>query len=70
MFAKQNKVIDFSSYAGKVPPQCVEAEETILGGILLDPNAIARVRDELKPHHFYIGTHSSIYQSLLKQIEQ
>ena len=70
MFAKQNKVIDFSSYAGKVPPQCVEAEETILGGILLDPNAIARVRDELKPHHFYIGTHSSIYQAMLKLNEQ
>ena len=66
MYAKQNKVIDFSSYTSKVPPQCVEAEEAILGGILLDPGAIARVRDELKPHHFYIGAHSSIYQAMLK----
>ena len=70
MYAKQNKVIDFSSYAGKVPPQCVEAEEAILGGILLDPGAITRVCDELKPHHFYIGAHASIYQAMLKLNEQ
>ncbi|MEM7555210.1 MAG: replicative DNA helicase [Cyanobacteria bacterium P01_A01_bin.84] len=70
MFAKKNKVIDFSSYSGKVPPQCIEAEETILGGILLDPNAIARVRDQLKPYHFYIGAHSRIYQAMLKLNEQ
>ncbi|MGB3756515.1 MAG: replicative DNA helicase [Rivularia sp. (in: cyanobacteria)] len=70
MYAKQNKVIDFASFSGKVPPQCVEAEEAILGGILLDPGAIARVRDELKPHHFYIGAHSSIYQAMLKLNEQ
>ncbi|MBF2018459.1 MAG: replicative DNA helicase [Rivularia sp. T60_A2020_040] len=70
MFAKQNKVIDFASFSGKVPPQCIEAEEAILGGILLDPGAIARVRDELKPYHFYIGAHSSIYQAMLKLNEQ
>ena len=70
MYAKLNKVIDFASFSGKVPPQCVEAEEAILGGILLDPGAIARVRDELKPYHFYIGAHSSIYQAMLKLNEQ
>ena len=70
MFVEQNKVIDFSSYSGKVPPQCIEAEEAILGGILLDPGALARVRDELKPHHFYIGAYQHIYHSMLKLSEQ
>lgn len=70
MYANQNNVINFSSYVSKVPPQCVEAEEVILGGILLDPVAITRVRDELKPHHFYIVAHSSIYQAMLKLSEQ
>ncbi|MGB6299783.1 MAG: replicative DNA helicase, partial [Rivularia sp. (in: cyanobacteria)] len=69
MFAKQNKVIDFASFFDKVPPQCIEAEEAILGGILLDPDALARVRDELKPHHFYIGAHEHIYRSMLKLSE-
>lgn len=69
MFAKQNKVIDFASFLDKVPPQCIEAEEAILGGILLDPDALARVRDELKPHHFYIGAHEYIYQAMLKLSE-
>ena len=70
MYTNQDNVINFSSYESKVPPQCIEAEEAILGGILLDPGAIARVRDELKPYHFYIGAHSSIYQALLKLNEQ
>jgi replicative DNA helicase len=29
----------------KLPPQNIEAEEAILGGIMLDPEAIARVSD-------------------------
>ena len=70
MYAKQNNVIDFASYADKVPPQCVEAEEAILGGILLDPGAIVRVRDLLEPKHFYVGAHSSIYQAMLKLNER
>lgn len=69
MFAKENNVIDFSSYASRVPPQCLEAEESILGGILLDPGALARVCDELKPYHFYINAHSCIYQAMLKLSE-
>ncbi len=62
-----DNVIDFASAAaGKIPPQNLEAEEAILGGILLDPNAIARVKDILKPHHFYISTHTRIYNAALK----
>lgn len=66
MYANQNKVIDFTSAANKIPPQCLEAEEAILGGILLDPNALARVSEQLKPHHFYWNAHARIYDATLK----
>lgn len=69
MYANQNNVIDFSFYASRIPPQCVEAEESILGGILLDPDALDRVRDELKPYHFYINAHEHIYRAMLKLSE-
>ena len=31
----------------KIPPQNIEAEESILGGCLLDPDAIKRIDDIL-----------------------
>ncbi|MFW6296495.1 MAG: replicative DNA helicase [Halothece sp.] len=46
-----------------LPPQNVEAEESILGGILLDPEAMNRVVDLLKPESFYIRSHQQIYEA-------
>lgn len=51
---------------GKLPPCNIEAEEAVLGGILLDPNAIYRIKDRLNPEHFYIGAHKDIYQACLR----
>lgn len=50
----------------KLPPTNLEAEEAILGGILLDPLAISRVCDYLVPDAFYISSHNEIYQALLR----
>ncbi|WP_375514262.1 replicative DNA helicase [uncultured Nostoc sp.] len=50
----------------KLPPQNIEAEEAILGGILLDPEAISRVSDHLVPEAFYISAHKDIYQAALR----
>ncbi|MCX7596151.1 MAG: replicative DNA helicase [Fischerella sp.] len=47
----------------RLPPQNIEAEEAILGGILLDPEAINRVSDRLVPEAFYISAHKDIYQA-------
>ncbi|MCC5602500.1 DnaB-like helicase N-terminal domain-containing protein, partial [Nostoc favosum] len=53
----------------KLPPQNIEAEEAILGGIMLDPEAIDRVSDayggkqRLIPEAFYISAHKDIYQA-------
>lgn len=44
-----------------LPPQNIEAEESILGGILLDPKAIGRVIDLLVPDAFYVKAHKDIY---------
>ncbi|NJR31543.1 MAG: AAA family ATPase [Chamaesiphon sp. CSU_1_12] len=52
-------------YRKQKPQCCIQAEESILGGILLDPNALTRIRDRLKPVHFYIPTHGTIYQAAL-----
>lgn len=49
----------------RLPPQNVEAEEAILGGILLDPEALGRVRDYLRPEAFYISAHQELYRAAL-----
>ncbi|MEH2146706.1 replicative DNA helicase [Nostoc sp.] len=56
------------AYGGKLrlPPQNIDAEEAILGGILLDPEAISRVSDRLLPEAFYISAHKDIYQAAVR----
>ena len=48
-----------------IPPQNIEVEEAILGGILLDPEAIGRVAEKLVPEAFYTPTHIDIYLAFL-----
>ncbi|TFI53092.1 hypothetical protein BLD44_017255 [Mastigocladus laminosus UU774] len=49
-----------------LPPENIESEEAILGGILLDTEAIFRVWDKLQPEHFYIDSHRDIYKACIK----
>ena len=56
---------DFTAFSDALPPQNVEAEEAILGGILLDPEAMGRVADLLSPEAFYDSTHRILYQGAL-----
>lgn len=50
----------------RLPPQNIEAEEEILGGILLDPDALVRVAEFLRPEMFYISAHQEIYRAALQ----
>lgn len=66
IFSFPQERIDFRDNTDKLPPCNIEAEEAILGGILLDQNAIYRIKDRLKPEHFYISAHRDIYQACLR----
>jgi replicative DNA helicase len=57
--------LSFEAVNDRLPPQNVEAEESILGGILLDPEAIGRVADVLQPDVFYLAAHQEIYRATL-----
>ncbi|NQE33230.1 replicative DNA helicase [Microcoleus asticus] len=46
-------------------PTNIEAEEAILGGILIDPEAISRIAELLRPEFFAIAAHQVIYRSAL-----
>ncbi len=62
-----NKIYNNSipSDYGKIPPQSIELEESVLGAILLEKDALIDVIDFLKPESFYKDEHQKIYQSIL-----
>ncbi len=48
------------------PPQNVEAEQLLLGAILVNNEAMYQVRDYLKPEHFYEPVHQRIFAAVQK----
>jgi len=54
----------------RLPPQNVEAEQSVLGCLMLDKEAIIRVADILQPGDFYKNTHNIIYQAMLDLFEK
>lgn len=62
--------LSFQDNIGSLPPQNVDAEEAILGGILLDPEAISRVSDRLIKDAFYITAHREIYEAAFRLHQQ
>lgn len=52
--------------ADKLPPQHIEAEQSFLGSILLDPAMMERVVEWLKVEHFYRDAHRLIYGAMMR----
>jgi len=59
---------DFSSH--KLPPQHIEAEQSILGGILIENEAINRVTEILDADDFYRDAHRKIFNALINLSER
>ncbi len=48
-----------------LPPQALEAEQSVLGSILLDPESLIKISDFLKKDDFYSKVNGDIYGSML-----
>jgi replicative DNA helicase len=59
---------EFSSH--KLPPQHIEAEQSILGGILIENDAINRVTEILDADDFYRDAHRKIFNALINLSER
>ncbi len=51
-------------------PQNIEAEEAVLGAILVNPRVITKVVESLKPESFYKPAHRYIYEAMLELFNQ
>ena len=54
----------------KLPPHSVEAEQSVLGGLLLENEAIDRIADLLGPADFYRHDHRLIFEHIARLIER
>lgn len=56
---------DISESLGKLPPQALDLEESVLGALMLEKNALTAVVEYLRPEHFYSETHKLIYEAII-----
>jgi len=52
------------NWSGRMPPQDTEAEQSVLGSMLISKDAIADVLEVVKAHDFYKPAHESIYLAI------
>ncbi|MFH2062957.1 MAG: replicative DNA helicase [bacterium] len=51
--------------AERIPPQNLEAEQSFLGALLIDRDAILKIADSVRPEDFYRQTHGDIFRAIL-----
>jgi replicative DNA helicase len=51
-------------------PHSIEAEQGLLGALLIDNRAFDRVTDFLEPHHFFQPAHQRIFEAISQIIER
>ncbi len=54
----------------KIPPQNIEAEQSVLGSLMIDGEAIYKVVDFLIPRDFYKKSHQDIYGAIIDLMER
>jgi len=54
----------------RLPPQSIEAEQSVLGALLIDRDAVIEVADFLHPADFYRQANSTIYSAIIELYER
>jgi len=54
----------------RLPPQSIEAEQSVLGALLIDRDAVIEVADFLRPVDFYRQANATIYDSIIELYER
>ncbi|PLX33438.1 MAG: replicative DNA helicase [Clostridiales bacterium] len=53
-------------YLGRIPPHNIDAEQSVLGAMLLDREAVISATEKLRDEHFYKENHKEIYRAMLE----
>ena len=61
---RKARITPIAVEAGRLPPQAPELEEAVLGQLLLEKDAVAKIADMLLPETFYIEANQRIYAAI------
>ncbi len=50
----------------RVPPQNIEAEQAVIGAVLLQPEALITAMERVRSEDFYSGAHQKIYEAMIE----
>ena len=68
--SNQNSSLDPALASLRIPPHSIEAEQSVLGGLLLDNAAFDKIADLVGENDFYRDEHKRIYRQIRKLLEQ
>lgn len=54
----------------RIPPQNLEAEQSLLGSLLIDKDAVTAIADRTRPDDFYRDSHRHIFEAMLQLYER
>src|SRR5438132_13743546 len=63
--AEESRAPSGSPQFDRTPPQAIEAEQSVLGAMMLSKDAIADVVEVLRPSDFYRPAHQLLYDTVL-----
>jgi replicative DNA helicase len=55
--------------AGKIPPQNIDAEKSLLGAVLIDEETLADISEHVSPKDFYDKRHATIFGAMMRLYE-
>ncbi|MBI4049473.1 MAG: replicative DNA helicase, partial [Candidatus Doudnabacteria bacterium] len=70
MAKKSQEIKPDQDYLNRLPPQNLEAEQSILGSLMLDRDAIIKIADTLSADDFYDDKHAAIYRAILRLFDE
>lgn len=67
---QQANIQSIHERAGRVPPQATDVEQSVLGAMLIEREAIPRAVEILPPEAFYLSKHQKVYSAILSLFER
>lgn len=54
----------------RLPPHSIDAEQAVLGSILIDPDAMLEIADFLRPSHFYDSRNQLLFKICMQLVDE
>ncbi len=70
MAKKDQETKPSENFINRIPPQNIEAEQSVLGSLLLDRDGIIKVADQITADDFYDDKHRIIYNAMIKLYDE